>query len=142
MGTGSSPAPSIRNQPSGFPGVDECFELAAPRPGNRGQTVPDGETDAFGIAEPGEVELQRARRDLGRSGIHVVGPVEAVLDGFVVVVPPLIENPAPGPFRALQILHGPEVPQIGPVEGEPDPAVLAPDERAEHPVPERQSFVP
>ena len=122
--------------------MDEGPEPRPTFPDDLAHGLPERQPDALDLAQAGDIELQGPGRDLGGSGIALVGNVAQLLDGRVIFLQNLLAHPGEPEFGPVETLHRPEVPEVGPVEGETNRVPLPPDERADEAVAERQALVP
>jgi hypothetical protein len=122
--------------------VDEgCQDRSVlPLDGAEGPTERKADTDD--LSKFLDVKFQRSGRYLRRRGIAIIRKIEKVLNGPVVLVPHLPFHPGEPELGAVELLHGPEIPQVRPVKRHAERTILLPDKRTDQSVPQRDSFVP
>ena len=122
--------------------MDEDGEPRPVRPPHPADGLGHGQAHGFHIAQTGDVELEGRGGDLGRGGIAVVRRVTHPVDRFVVVLQDLVADPGEPELGPGELGHRPEVPEVGPVERQPEGIALFPDEGADQAVAQGDAFVP
>ncbi len=135
--------PALELEPAdGLRGVDEDGEPRPVRPPHPADGLGQGQANGLDLAQPGDVELEGRGRDLGRRGIAVVGGVAHPVDRLVVVLQDVVADPGEPELGSGELGHRAEVPEVGPVERQPEGIALLPDERADHAVAQGDPLVP
>jgi hypothetical protein len=87
-------------------------------------------------------ELQCTDREFRWRGVAVIWQIEEILNRFVVPPPYLADNPRKPESGISELLHGRQVPQIRPIQGDANHRIPSPDKCPQHSVAEGNALIP